>query len=133
MYYQPEIKFSTILFILSCFYLYTHTRILTPYLFSLCVFFHTFIFYLYDNYFKNLKNQFEKERQYILEESIHTSIYTQDEELCCDICYDEIQKGQNYSELVCDCREKYYHYSCIQKWFLRKNVCPFCRQEFKFL
>ena len=132
MYREKQVSFSNFLLGLSCIYLYLNTRILTPYLLILCIFFHTFLFYLYDCYFQNLNQQFEKEREYILKESIHTRLYDREEELNCDICYDIISKGDEYSELVCDCKEKFYHTKCIKTWFLRKNVCPFCRKEFHF-
>ena len=133
MYQDKQLTLSKLLLIVSCLYLYFNTRILTPYLCVLCIFFHMFLFYIYDSYFQKLNHQFEKEREYILKESIHTQIYDKDEELCCDICYDTVSKGDPYSELVCGCREKYYHNECIETWFLRKNVCPFCRKEFNFL
>ena len=133
MYQENRLSLSLVLFYISCVYLYFHTRVLAPYLFILFFLFHTFLFYLYDSYFQGLNYQFEKEREYILKESIETKIYNEEEELCCEICYDDIGTGDSYSKLICNCRGKYYHHECIQTWFVRKNVCPFCRKEFKIL
>ena len=133
MYQEKHLSLSKLLFTVSCIYMYFTTRLLTPYLIVLCIFFHVFLFYIYDTYFQKLNHQFEKEREYILKESIHTRIYDREEDLYCDICYDTVSKGESYAELVCNCREKYYHHSCIETWFMRKNVCPFCRKEFNFL
>ena len=127
---ETQVGVSKFFFIVSCIYLYFNTRLLTPYLFALCIFFHIFLFYIYDSYFQKLNYQLEKEREYILKASILTRIYDREDELHCDICYDDVSKGDYYTELVCNCREKYYHHSCIETWFLRKNVCPFCRKEF---
>ena len=134
MYREKQVTLSKFLLFLSCVYLYWNTKILlTPYLLTLWIFFHIFLFYLYDSYFQSLNHQFENERQYILKQSIHTRLYDRDDEFNCDICYDSISKGETYSELVCHCKEKFYHNKCIETWFLRKNICPFCRKQFQFL
>ena len=48
----------------------------------------------------------------------------------CSICYEKIiYKGYNIEN--CNCRDIYYHDTCINKWLLINNSCPYCRYKIK--
>ena len=34
-------------------------------------------------------------------------------------------------ELDCECKNKFYHEDCIEKWLDNKGTCPFCRKVIK--
>jgi len=56
--------------------------------------------------------------------SIIISIHPQN---CC-ICLEPLTAPV---ELSCECKEKYYHRECVDKWFKRKKECPTCRKNLR--
>ena len=44
----------------------------------------------------------------------------------CSICYNEYKVGEYKRELCCN---HTFHKKCIDKWFIKNNNCPICRNE----
>ena len=44
----------------------------------------------------------------------------------CSICIDNINKGEEYSELSCN---HIYHTNCILSWLEKHATCPTCRKN----
>ena len=44
----------------------------------------------------------------------------------CSICFQKI-KWYNKKSLSCG---HVYHKKCLQEWFKKKQVCPYCRKDF---
>ena len=47
----------------------------------------------------------------------------------CSICFHTEPKAEK--ELDCECKDKFYHEDCIEKWLNHKGTCPFCRKKIK--
>ena len=50
--------------------------------------------------------------------------------LCCPICFNEYQVGD---DIAWSCNETCYHafhYDCIVKWLLNHDECPMCRSDY---
>ena len=56
--------------------------------------------------------------------SFFSNIYNKSEESKCSICLED----NNKNKILLDCGH-YYHVLCIQKWKLRNDSCPICRQR----
>ena len=48
-------------------------------------------------------------------------------DFCCGICLTKLNpENGNYRVLVCGHK---FHQECLEDWFQRKNICPFCKIE----
>ena len=56
--------------------------------------------------------------------SFFSNLYNKSEENKCSICLED----NNKNKILLDCGH-YYHVLCIQKWKLRNDSCPICRQK----
>ena len=56
--------------------------------------------------------------------NIFSNIYDKSDENKCSICLED----NNNNKILLDCGH-IYHALCIQKWKLRNNSCPICRQK----
>ena len=56
--------------------------------------------------------------------SFFSNLYNKSEESKCSICLED----NNKNKILLDCGH-YYHVLCIQKWKLRNDSCPICRQK----
>ena len=44
----------------------------------------------------------------------------------CSICLDDYKEGETIVKLKCS---HIYHKSCLEKWLLKHNSCPYCKTE----
>jgi hypothetical protein len=47
----------------------------------------------------------------------------------CQICLDNIEKGDNISIPPCECKNLLYHTKCYFKWLETSSTCPTCREK----
>ena len=121
-------------FLFYSFYnIYKYSSLISSFTLIFTVLFHGWILYLYNEYFTGLHESLELERSNIFLCSMTKSIKKAESGMThCEICFDEFEKDDDICELLCDCKEKYYHEQCVSQWFRKKNSCPFCRKEFHF-
>ena len=46
----------------------------------------------------------------------------------CQICLENIEKGENIAIPPCDCKNLLYHAKCYYKWLEKSPTCPTCRE-----
>lgn len=66
-------------------------------------------------------------------ESINETLNEQLLKKQCNICFCEIEKGENISIPPCDCKDILYHMECYYKWLQQNPTCPHCRCEINIM
>ena len=79
----------------------------------------------------NTNSSYPKIKKLIIEKleakKMTFDLYTKDS-ICC-ICQENILEGQSIYILSCT---HCFHQNCANKWFEKKNQCPYCRKKYLF-
>ena len=91
---------------------------------------------LYNNYDFHLQinGNFEQENELLIKTSNNPIVYKLNNEekipqnnKNCSICFNEFKNNDDIMILPC---MHYYHEKCINQWFLKEKICPYCKMIF---